>query len=114
MLTSRRLGSDPQLKKASANSPPLVRGSHGTGVAILQDLLGDLNYRLPKTMARGHADGIYGPETESAVKSFQQASGLKSDGIAGTRTLAALDAVVKGNYRLEHKNDTPDLSGGYW
>jgi len=36
------------------------------------------------------ADGIYGPQTRAAVRSFQQRMGLAVDGIAGPQTLAAL------------------------
>lgn len=35
-------------------------------------------------------DGLYGPHTMRAVKNFQQARGLKVDGIAGPETLKAL------------------------
>lgn len=39
-------------------------------------------------------DGRIGPQTRSAVRSFQQRQGLMVDGIAGPRTLAALRAAV--------------------
>ena len=38
-------------------------------------------------------DGFDGPETEAAVKSFQEARGLTPDGIAGPITIAALKAA---------------------
>jgi hypothetical protein len=38
-------------------------------------------------------DGIFGPQTRSAIRSFQQRSGLKVDGILGPRTEAALIAA---------------------
>jgi peptidoglycan hydrolase-like protein with peptidoglycan-binding domain len=37
-------------------------------------------------------DGIFGPQTEQAVRSFQQGAGLGVDGIVGPRTWAALPA----------------------
>lgn len=39
----------------------------------------------------GKVDGIYGPKTEAAVRSFQGAMGLDTDGICGSKTWAALD-----------------------
>ena len=36
------------------------------------------------------ADGKFGPQTEAAVRAFQQAHGLDVDGIVGLRTFAAL------------------------
>ncbi|MGN6169277.1 MAG: peptidoglycan-binding protein [Solirubrobacteraceae bacterium] len=40
----------------------------------------------------GPLDGRYGPLTEQAVKRFQQAHGLRVDGVTGTKTQAALAA----------------------
>lgn len=39
-------------------------------------------------------DGIYGVRTQSAVRDFEQSRGLYADGIADSKTLAALDVVV--------------------
>ena len=48
--------------------------------------------------ARGHnvaVDGIFGPQTESAVKAFQQNRGLAADGIVGPQTWPKLVVQVK-------------------
>lgn len=51
--------------------------------------------------ARGYFDGpvtgYYGPITKSAVMQFQQAYGLTVDGIAGPRTMAAMQGSVAPN-----------------
>lgn len=39
----------------------------------------------------GPEDGIYGPQTEQAVRAFQSANGLQSDGIVGPETWARLN-----------------------
>ncbi len=68
---------------------PLVRrGDNVFPVRPLQQLL----------RARGHTvtvDGIFGPNTESAVKAFQQSRGLSADGIVGPQTWGRLVVQVK-------------------
>ena len=58
-------------------------GDSGSGVTNLQSLLGSNGYSVPVT-------GYFGSQTEQAVISFQQSSGLVADGIVGSNTLAAL------------------------
>jgi hypothetical protein len=67
---------------------PLKPGDKGAAVRQLQRALARLGY------SPGKADGSYGPGTESAVKKFQQAQGLVADGIAGSKTLAALKSAL--------------------
>lgn len=66
--------------------PTIKRGNKGENVRILQQLLMERGYRLP----RYGADGDFGSETEAAVKAFQKANGLKVDGIAGPATWGKL------------------------
>ncbi len=61
------------------------RGSRGDGVKALQNALMERGL-IPK----GKADGVFGPNTEIAVKNFQSANRLMPDGVAGTMTLKAL------------------------
>jgi peptidoglycan hydrolase-like protein with peptidoglycan-binding domain len=68
--------------------PVVKRGDRIFPVRPLQQLL----------RARGHSvavDGIFGPNTESAVKSFQQAHGLANDGIVGPSTWPKLVVQVR-------------------
>lgn len=60
------------------------RGSSGSEVRKIQEKLKRWGYYS------GSVDGIYGSGTESAVKKFQKANGLKADGIAGKATLNAM------------------------
>ena len=59
-------------------------GSSGDEVRKIQQKLSDLGYY------KGRVDGIYGTNTQSAVKSFQRNVGLTADGIAGSATLLYL------------------------
>lgn len=63
----------------------LRRGDRGPEVEELQRLLTRCGF--PAT-----ADGIFGPGTEQAVKSFQSSRGLTVDGIVGQQTWNALGA----------------------
>ena len=73
--------------------PTLKKGSKGTWVKNLQNLLLKLGYKLP----RYGADGDFGAETEKAVRDFQQDMvlwafpNMKVDGVVGKDTWAALD-----------------------
>ena len=65
----------------------LTSGNSGEGVTMLQNVLKDLGFYTQAV------DGVYGPSTVAAVKAFQKANNLTIDGIAGWRTLEALDAA---------------------
>ena len=59
--------------------PLLQSGSEGATVTALQRLLNHHG-------AGPDVDGIFGPETEGAVKAHQAARGIASDGIVGKET----------------------------
>lgn len=60
-------------------------GTRGDDVAALQSALDAKGYHL-------YVDGIFGPGTQGAVRSFQAASGIYVDGIVGPSTIAKLNA----------------------
>lgn len=73
-----------QVNPVPVGNWPLVRyGDQGAVVFALQYLLRAEGYSLA-------ADGIFGPQTQAAVKSFQGSKGLAVDGIAGPNTWTAL------------------------
>jgi N-acetylmuramoyl-L-alanine amidase len=63
------------------NMKALRVGNTGTQVKVLQWLL---NHTTDYTS--GTVDGIFGTKTLAAVRQFQQANGLKMDGIVGKKT----------------------------
>ena len=65
----------------------LKRGSSGSEVQDLQAKLWYLGYYA------GTATGTFDAETENAVKNFQKAKRLTRDGIAGKKTLSALETA---------------------
>ena len=62
------------------------RGSKGPQVSAIQEA-------LPRWACRSYmaVDGIFGADTEAAVKAFQSGSGLPSDGVVGRVTGSALE-----------------------
>ena len=66
-------------------------GSRGEEVKKIQTKLKNWGYYS------GTVDGVFGWQTENAVKSFQRKNGLKADGVAGTQTLNAMGISSSGN-----------------
>ena len=85
-------------------SPDLLRkGDRGDDVKLLQHRLNLLGWQLTE-------DGIWGVQTDSAVRGYQYRAGLTVDGIVGAKTRAALirDAILAraaeiGAYLVKHK-----------
>ena len=67
-------------------------GSSGEEVKQIQTKLKAWGYYT------GSVDGIYGSQTVAAVKKFQQKNGLTVDGIAGSKTRAALGINTGSSY----------------
>jgi peptidoglycan hydrolase-like protein with peptidoglycan-binding domain len=92
---------------ASRNAPAIRSGAHGSHVRLLQGALMDLGFKMPKSVrSTGRPDGVFGPETFGVVTRFQAKNGLKSDGVAGAKTLAKLDQLMVA----KTKPSTPTLS----
>jgi len=71
-----------------------LRGQRGRGVRSIQQRL---NETLNGQIAALRIDGIFGMQTERAIRRFQQSERLVIDGDAGPCTLAALFGLEKYN-----------------
>jgi len=78
--------------------PLVTKGDDRFPVRPLQQLLRARNHPVA-------VDGIFGPQTESAVKQFQQSAGLAADGQVGRLTWPKLIVQVR-------KGDTGDAVRG--
>lgn len=67
----------------------LRRGDTGDNVSALQQALSTLGFDP------GAVDGKFGPVTEQAVSAFQKSAGLAEDGVAGAKTLAAVNESLQ-------------------
>lgn len=78
------------------SKPTIRRGSRGPYVKLCQEDLIKLDYNVGKT----GADGIFGKNTEAAVKAFQRehkdldGKPLKVDGIVGQKSWGAIDDAI--------------------
>jgi len=68
----------------NASAAVYKQGSRGQAVRDIQKVLQRTGHY------KGAIDGIYGPQTTAAVKSFQRSVGIKADGICGPVTLKYL------------------------
>ena len=75
---------------SSGGFPLIKRGSKSNYVLIAQDDLNTLGYRT------GGLDGIFGSQTQTAVRAYQSQVGLTSDGIVGCNTWRSLQEEVVG------------------
>jgi peptidoglycan hydrolase-like protein with peptidoglycan-binding domain len=90
----------PTAAHPSALTGLLKEGSRGAQVLDAQKELKAAGFNP------GPLDGVFGPKTEAAVKSFQKAHGLAQDGIIGPKTWGAL----KGD-RFEPGSSKPPSTG---
>jgi peptidoglycan hydrolase-like protein with peptidoglycan-binding domain len=75
------------IDEADTSNPTLKKGSTGNPVRRAQKRLTLAGYDT------GGVDGIFGANTESAVKRFQRDYGLDEDGIVGPMTWDKIDAL---------------------
>ncbi len=75
---------------------PLQRGSRGPNVVRIQVILNRVGQNYPAIPRISSVDGIFGPETENAVRAFQRIFGLTVDGIVGKATWYQLVRLYVG------------------
>ncbi len=93
-MKSHRFSRQKQLIEVESGKLFLATGSSGDGVAQMQLALSQLGFPFPRSIKQGRPDGIFGAETDGAVKRFQGEFALKPDGVVGRRTLDKLDALL--------------------
>jgi peptidoglycan hydrolase-like protein with peptidoglycan-binding domain len=64
--------------------PTLEAGSEGGAVAMLQRMLYQMGFA--PIFPNGSINGVFGPETDEAVRNHQTAMGITVDGIVGEQT----------------------------
>ncbi len=82
----------------------LRQGDSGSAVTWLQESLAELGYY------DGEISGSYGRMTKEAVRLFQRAVNLSSDGVAGRNTIRQLAQAIEAKKRAE---ETPPVDEGF-
>lgn len=77
--------------------PGLKKGKTGDDVTQLQTALEELGFTLTKF----GVDGIFGSETQGALKAFQEMAGLEITGIVDEATLKALEEATSKTLELD-------------
>lgn len=78
----------PKTTPAGSGTRLLKRGTRGSDVAAWQTILQGAGHNIA-------ADGIFGPATETATKTFQRALGVTPDGIVGPQTRDATGRLFR-------------------
>ena len=79
-------------------------GSRGSEVTQIQTKLKRWGYY------NGNIDGIYGSQTQEAVRYFQRKNGLTVDGIAGPATLKAMGIYSSSSSSSSSSSNSSDLN----
>ncbi|MBE6711992.1 MAG: hypothetical protein E7580_00565 [Ruminococcaceae bacterium] len=90
--------------QSSYPGSPLRRGSSGRDVRTIQQQLNRIRVNYPAIPAINTVDGIYGTETENAVKAFQRIFDLTPDGVVGKRTWYRISYIYVAVKRLGELN----------
>lgn len=78
----------------------LRNGSSGEYVTVLQTMLNRISRNYPAIPKINPVDGIFGPQTERAVREFQRVFNLNVDGVVGRATWYKLVFLYVGVTRL--------------
>lgn len=89
--------------------PVLRIGGSGNQVMRIQSVLKKLGYY------EGNVDGIFGAQTENAVRKFQIKNGLVPDGIVGENTRRVMERFIEGfdNYTIRQGDTLYNIARMY-
>ncbi|MBE5708384.1 MAG: spore cortex-lytic protein, partial [Oscillibacter sp.] len=79
---------------------PLRRGAAGPDVVVVQTELNRIGQNYPAIPKIQPVDGVFGQQTEEAVRRFQEIFGLTADGVVGKATWYRLVSLYVGVNRL--------------
>jgi peptidoglycan hydrolase-like protein with peptidoglycan-binding domain len=87
-----------QQQQQTADQPISPRQLGHSGVRQVQQALDKDGFRA------GRTDGIYGPETQAALKDFQKSKNIQSNGQLDRQTLSDLGVKMASNQNMANPN----------
>ena len=90
--------------ESSYPGSPLRRGSSGKDVRTIQQQLNRIRVNYPALPAITNVDGVFGTETENAVRAFQRIFDLTPDGVVGKSTWYRISYIYVAVKRLAELN----------
>jgi peptidoglycan hydrolase-like protein with peptidoglycan-binding domain len=94
--TTSAAAAAPDPTTSTEHAITLSSGSEGRQVKMLQAALGGVK-----------VDGVYGTETEEAVRRFQEQHGLTADGVAGPSTTSAIRGQIAKTTFVDFSSRSP-------
>ena len=94
---------------------PLRRGTSGPSVVVIQTELNRISQNYPAIPKISTVDGIFGAQTEAAVRRFQEIFNLNVDGVVGPATWYALVRIyVAVNSLAELRSEGQRFYANSW
>lgn len=94
---------------------PLQNGARGPSVVQMQVMLNRIGQNYPAIPRVSPTDGIFGQQTENAVRAFQRIFNLTEDGIVGKSTWYQMVRLYVGVTRLaELESEGQRFAGNSW
>lgn len=88
-----------QNQQQAANEPVSPQQLGHSGVRQVQQALDKDGFHA------GRADGIYGPETQAALKDFQKSKNIQNNGQFDRQTLSDLGVKMASNQNMQDQNN---------
>lgn len=107
--TAKEPEADKVVSVGTLGSRLLKKGCNGDDVEMLQELLLELGYSLP----RYGADGEFGSETALAVKNFQYINGLTADGEYGEKSHETMMDILAEREAQDDEDEVPETETRY-
>lgn len=90
--------------ESSYPGSPLRVGSSGRAVRTIQEQLNRIRVNYPSIPAITPVDGVFGRQTENAVRAFQRIFDLTADGVVGKKTWYRISYIYVAVKRLAELN----------